>query len=118
MWIKTLKNNGFAGILADEMGLGKTLQVIGFLLSELEEAEPGENKRCLIVCPASLVFNWVSEFQKFAPNLLVKAVVGSSQEREELLQCCGEQEILVTSYDLLKRDILMYEKLSFLPGVG
>lgn len=113
LWIKTLKNNGFAGILADEMGLGKTLQVIGFLLSELEEAEPGENKRCLIVCPASLVFNWVSEFQKFAPNLLVKAVVGSSQEREELLQCCGEQEILVTSYDLLKRDILMYEKLSF-----
>lgn len=113
LWIKTLKNNGFAGILADEMGLGKTLQVIGFLLSELEETEPGENKRCLIVCPASLVYNWVSEFQKFAPNLSVTAIAGSSQEREELLRCCGEQEILVTSYDLLKRDILLYEKIPF-----
>ena len=113
LWMKTLKSNGLAGILADDMGLGKTLQVIGFLLSEIESAEPGENRRCLIVCPASLVFNWVSEFQRFTPNLLVKAVAGSSKEREELLQHCGEHEILVTSYDLLKRDISLYEKLSF-----
>ncbi len=113
LWLKTLKTNGFGGILADEMGLGKTLQVIGFLLSEMEEAEEGKNKSCLIVCPASLVFNWISEFQKFAPDLCVKAVTGNSREREEILKHCGEKDILVTSYDLLKRDILCYEAHSF-----
>ncbi|MDF2804022.1 MAG: Superfamily helicase, family, partial [Anaerocolumna sp.] len=67
LWIKTLKYNGFGGILADDMGLGKSLQVICFLLSEYLEAEKGDNRRALIVCPSSLVYNWENEIQKFAP---------------------------------------------------
>ena len=46
--------------LADDMGLGKTLQAIAFLLSEFLEAKAEDNRRCLIVAPASLVFNWNS----------------------------------------------------------
>lgn len=50
---KTLKHNQFGGILADDMGLGKTIQVIAFLWSEFQESTPGENRRALVVTPAS-----------------------------------------------------------------
>ena len=113
LWIKTLKNNGFGGILADDMGLGKTLQVIAFLESEFQEAATGENRRTLIVSPASLVFNWESEIKKFAPDLPVKLVVGTAQERRSLIQSAGEREILLTSYDLLKRDLDHYGETAF-----
>lgn len=111
LWIRTLFHNGFGGILADDMGLGKTLQVICFLLSEMEQQE--ENRRCLIVCPASLVYNWKSELERFAPALSAKMVVGNAAEREVILKQAGEKEILITSYDLLRRDAEHYEQLSF-----
>ena len=71
-WLKTLYRNGFGGILADDMGLGKTLQTIAFLLSEYLEAKAADNRRALIVTPASLVFNWKNEFSLFAPGIPVK----------------------------------------------
>ncbi len=113
LWIKTLKNNGFGGILADDMGLGKTLQVIAFLLSEYIDAAPSENKRCLIVAPASLVFNWSSEIERFAPALHVKTVTGTAAERKDVIYGAGERDILLTSYDLLRRDIDSYAGIRF-----
>lgn len=113
LWIKTLKNNGFGGILADDMGLGKTLQVIAFLLSEFIDAGPHDNKRCLIVAPASLVFNWSSEIERFAPALCTRIVTGTADERKHIIQESGERDILLTSYDLLKRDIDSYAGLRF-----
>lgn len=113
LWMKTLKNNGFGGILADDMGLGKTLQVITFLESEFQEAGEGENRRTLVVTPASLVFNWNSELQKFAPDLPVKMVVGTAQERRSVIEHAGERDILLTSYDLLKRDSDCYGEMVF-----
>lgn len=110
-WMKTLCCNGFGGILADDMGLGKTLQVICFLQSEFEKHE--EKRRCLIVCPASLVYNWKREFEKFAPDLPVRMVVGSAAERCQILKAEREDGILITSYDLLRRDMEYYEPLSF-----
>ena len=110
VWLKTLDSYGFGGILADDMGLGKTIQVIALL----EDAyQTGEQSPSLIVCPASLVYNWEHEIVRFAPDLKVLSIVGSSAEREEALAgireaSCGYQ-VLVTSYDLLKRDIGSYE---------
>ena len=66
-WMRTLAGVGFSGILADDMGLGKTLQMISVLLADkLENAAPHTS---LIVCPASLVYNWQEELQRFAPEL-------------------------------------------------
>ncbi len=113
LWIKTLKNNGFGGILADDMGLGKTLQVITFLLSEYEGLPNNICGRTLIVAPASLVFNWKNEMEHFAPQLSVKMIVGTAEERARMIQSVGEREILLTSYDLLKRDISSYKGISF-----
>lgn len=111
LWLKTLKHNGFGGILADDMGLGKTLQVITFLRSEYEE-----NPKCgkiLIVTPASLVFNWYEEFQKFAPELKTNMILGSAAQRHQMICELSEGEIAITSYDLLKRDIKVYEDVIF-----
>lgn len=125
LWIKTLNYNGFGGILADDMGLGKTLQVIAFLLSEFLERrntvieniavkETGKLQRnTLIVAPASLVYNWSSEIQRFAPELTAKMVTGTAAERRQILAEADSEDILLTSYDLLKRDISEYEGYKF-----
>ena len=105
-WLRTLKACGFGGILADEMGLGKTLQIIALLLSAKLEGEIGTS---LIVCPASLVYNWAEEFRRFAPLLSVCPVEGSQQERQQVIEHCGRWDVLISSYDHLKRDIALYE---------
>ena len=113
-WLKTLEHYGFGGILADDMGLGKTLQMISVLLSAKECAkERGEAGTALIISPASLVYNWNQEFARFAPELKVTMVVGSQQDRAEIIHNYQNSDVLVTSYDLLKRDIAEYEGASF-----
>ena len=111
-WMKTLDSLGFGGILADDMGLGKTVQVIALLLDERERA--GEEKLpSLIVCPASLVYNWESEMEKFAPALKVLLVTGNAAERREAVSRAASCDVLVTSYDLLRRDLELYRELEF-----
>ena len=112
-WIKTLKHNQFGGILADDMGLGKTLQVLTFLWSEFQKSAPGENRRVLVITPASLVFNWMNEIERFAPGLPATVVTGDLKERKALIKNAGEREVLITSYDLLKRDLKAYRNLDF-----
>lgn len=109
-WLKTLKANGFGGILADDMGLGKTLQVIALLVSE-------RIGRAIIISPASLVFNWNSELERFAPDLIVYMVIGSADQRKEIIENAEENAILLTSYDLLKRDIDIYKEMHFVHSV-
>lgn len=109
-WLKTLHSYGFGGILADDMGLGKTIQVIALLL---DAAIGIQNKPSLIVCPASLVYNWENELHSFAPQLRVLTVAGSAKEREEQLGQIEDYNVVVTSYDLLKRDISVYQHKSF-----
>lgn len=109
-WMSTLASLGFGGILADDMGLGKTLQVIAFLLSQHEAGCPEPS---LVVCPASLVYNWKAEFERFAPNLAVAIVAGAPEERRSRIQAARSYDVLVTSYELLKRDIELYGRHHF-----
>ena len=105
-WLRTLENMHFGGILADDMGLGKTLQTIAVLLSARLEGRGG---RTLIVAPASLVFNWGEEIRRFAPQLEFCLVTGSQEERRRKIEAWKSFDVLITSYDLLKRDIPCYE---------
>ena len=109
-WLRTVGNSGFGGILADDMGLGKTLQMISVLLAEKQE---GCTDTALIVCPASLVFNWASELDKFAPELKYLVIVGAQKERAELIKRYRDYDVVITSYDLIKRDITHYEDCAF-----
>ncbi len=109
-WMRTLAAAHFGGILADDMGLGKTLETISVLLAEKERGELGT---ALIVCPASLVFNWQMEFDKWAPSIKTVCVVGAPDEREMIVNSYRKYDVLITSYDLLRRDIDNYEEKEF-----
>ena len=108
-WLKSLDAYGFGGILADEMGLGKTIQIIALLLDEKKRS----GGVSLIVCPASLVYNWENEIHTFAPELTVQTMAGNQAEREEMLKRLQNEnfagvDVIITSYDLLKRDLGYY----------
>lgn len=112
-WIHMLKQCGFGGILADDMGLGKTLQVLAFLLSEKERGKKGDELRTLIICPASLVFNWEKEIRTFTPALTACVISGTASARKELIAEELNADVWITSYDLLKRDIALYKDIRF-----
>lgn len=115
LWLKTLRENGFGGILADDMGLGKTLQVISLLLSEQESCDAGERERglSLVVCPASLIYNWQKEMKRFAPSLHAVVVTGLAEERKRTIRRLKAGDVVITSYDLLKRDTELYQDMTF-----
>uniref|UniRef100_UPI00198199AD DEAD/DEAH box helicase n=1 Tax=Adlercreutzia sp. ZJ242 TaxID=2709409 RepID=UPI00198199AD len=106
-WMSALADLGFGGILADEMGLGKSVQLISFLLARATEARAAGPS--LIVCPASLVYNWLAEFAAFAPDLSVRAVEGPRRERAAIRAERGV-DVLVTSYDLARIDVRELEQ--------
>ena len=124
-WMRTLARYHFGGILADDMGLGKTLQVIALLTAfyqEKTEQKAAGNEGSgselplpsLIVCPASLVYNWGQEFARFSPEIRVLLIAGTAKERQEQLEEQMRMEAsegaqgIITSYDLLKRDRAAY----------
>lgn len=109
-WLMTLDHYGFGGILADEMGLGKTLQAIA-MMSTVLGSEKGS--LALVVCPASLVYNWQEEIKRYAPDLMSVAIAGTAKERESLISKEADGNVWITSYDLLKRDISLYEDIRF-----
>jgi len=111
-WLHFLRANGFGGILADEMGLGKTLQTLVFLDS-LRNGIPDASaaKPHLIVCPTSLVFNWVAEAKKFTPQL--KVLVLHGPERHARFGEIATSNMVVTSYALIRRDAEKYRGLEF-----
>lgn len=108
MWLKTLSEYGLGGILADDMGLGKTLQIIALLLSE-----DNENLSSIVICPTSLIYNWINEVEKFAPTITTMAVTGPKSQREEMIKNTNGFKLIITSYDLLKRDISLYSNMKF-----
>lgn len=110
-WLKTLDAYHFGGILADDMGLGKTLQVISVILAAKEEKQEGTS---LIISPASLVYNWQEEFTRFAPEINTVVLSGTQSARAAILKDYQNYDVLITSYDLLKRDIGEYEDKQFL----
>ena len=109
-WLRTLDGYGMGGILADDMGLGKTVQVLSYLLAMKQN---GQTLPSLIVCPASLVLNWAEECQKFTPELSCVVVDGDAAHRAELAESWPAADLVVTSYDLLRRDEALYEGQEF-----
>lgn len=110
-WLKMLAKYGFGGILADDMGLGKTLQTITFILLEIEEEKA--EKPFLILAPASLIYNWAHEFEKFAPQLKTVVVTGSAAERKKLIAEGEKAQIIITSYPSFRQDAEIYEQILF-----
>lgn len=104
-WLGMLERLGCGGILADDMGLGKTLQAIAHIAACKEAGDGGPT---LVVAPASLVYNWMGELARFAPELDTVAVVGPKGRRAGAIGKAADCDVLVTSYDLMKRDVELY----------
>jgi superfamily II DNA or RNA helicase len=114
-WLDFLRRFGMGGILADDMGLGKTIQVLAMLDDRYHRAEGGAADAAggaqdagvklpptLIVVPRSVVFNWLDEAARFTPRLRVQAYTGA--DRHALRAAFAEQDVIVTSYGLMRRD--------------
>jgi SNF2 family DNA or RNA helicase len=118
-------------LLADDMGLGKTLQALAFCAwlkneelrtKNLElprrHAEATDSARsklydlssklpqALVVCPTSLVTNWLREAARFTPWLRTLDLTGP--DRAEKFGRRNEYDLLVTSYAILRRDVELY----------
>ncbi|GGI24284.1 DEAD/DEAH box helicase [Pedobacter mendelii] len=95
-----LDDFNFGSILADDMGLGKTIQILAFILTQREKVKHNVN---LVVVPASLIFNWKAEVEKFAPSIKVKTIYGA--ERVKNIDDFNQFEIILTSYGTLLSDV-------------
>ncbi|TAD82064.1 MAG: DEAD/DEAH box helicase, partial [Bacteroidetes bacterium] len=80
-WLRLLAEVGGSACLADDMGLGKTLQTISFLVYRLQQQPTAQH---LVVCPASLMYNWQQELQKFAPTVQSHIYHGPSRQPQSL----------------------------------
>ncbi|MGL4761906.1 MAG: DEAD/DEAH box helicase [Sarcina sp.] len=112
-WFKKLDFLGLSGILADDMGLGKTLQTISFIASKIEE---NNKSKTLIIAPTSLVYNWLSEFNKFTEGDFCTLNIGAKQERTKVLKefmILDGKNVIITTYGLIKRDLDLYKSEKF-----
>ncbi len=107
-WLQTLEKYNLGGILADDMGLGKTIQVIALLQKYNEETENALPS--IVIAPSSLTLNWKNEVNKFAPTLNTLVINGNLELRKEKIKNIKKYNLIITSYDLLKRDLELYEK--------
>lgn len=105
-WLSFLRDYGLGGILADDMGLGKTLQTLSLLLALKQRGELTEP--ALIVCPTSLLGNWLAEAAKFTPQLRVQLIHGN--KRQPLFNTLADYDVLVTTYPLVVRDHKYYQQ--------
>ncbi len=110
-WLSLLDKYEFGGILADDMGLGKTIQILSVLIMSKKQEKP--SKASLVIAPSSLTLNWKSQAEKFAKDLNILIINGVAEERKQKITQIKDYDLVITSYDLLKRDIEEYEALDY-----
>ena len=120
-WLKILDDYKFGGILADDMGLGKTIQMLSVIVDYVQnfnqndrilgqEQIEREKKASLVVSPSSLTLNWQNEATKFTNELKTMVIRGTLSERKRQIEEIDNYDLIITSYDLLKRDIELYKQ--------
>ena len=107
-WLCSMYDEGIGGLLGDQMGLGKTIQLIALALYSLAG---GTNKKVLIVAPSSLIGNWEREFLKCSPE--TKVYIHAGTNRIFSTKGFDNHQIILTSYDVLIRDIDLLEPVNW-----
>lgn len=112
-WLVSLYNNNLNGILADEMGLGKTIQTIALVTYLMERKKV--NGPYLIIVPLSTLSNWVLEFEKWAPSVVVVSYKGSPGGRRAIQNNMRATKfnVLLTTYEYVIKDKAVLAKLQF-----
>lgn len=104
-WLWTNVSKGFGVCMADDMGLGKTIQIISLILKMKEEGNL--KKPVLVICPTTLMGNWMKELQMFAPSL--DAVIYHGAER----QLDVKHDVILTTYAIMRIDVEELKKQSW-----
>ena len=104
-WLYTNTIKGFGTCIADDMGLGKTIQVISLILKLKEENRI--KGQTLVVCPTTLLGNWVKELHGFAPSLNVSVYHGPERKLDD------KADVIVTTFAVLRIDIEDIKKKSW-----
>ena len=112
-WLKTLDKYKFGGILADDMGLGKTVQMLSVIVDYLQHVNKEERKTSIVISPSSLALNWQNEAAKFTGQLKTIVINGTLAERKRKIAEMEQYDLVITSYDLLKRDIELYKEKNY-----
>ena len=102
-WLYSNADKGLGSCLADDMGLGKTIQAITLILKLKEEKKL--DHPALVICPTTLVGNWLKECNKFAPSL--KALTYHGPERQLIT---AHADLVITTYGLLRREVEKFKK--------
>jgi len=113
-WLSFLREYGLAGILADDMGLGKTVQALALLLDHHKDGK--KKMPSLVVAPTSVVYNWLSEAERFTPKLKKALFLG--RDRGELLKTLQKDnakkpDVIFTTYGIIRRDYETLKDLQF-----
>lgn len=98
-WLNLMAELGFGACLADDMGLGKTVQMIAWL----EHYRVHHGGHALLVLPASLIGNWQSEINKFAPSLPYQVLHKSAVKSDETLELKESAFLCITTYGMVSR---------------
>ena len=102
-WLYSNTIKHFGSCIADDMGLGKTIQVIALILKMKEEKKI--SKPALVICPTTLVGNWVKECQRFAPSINVNVYHGT--ERDLTIK---NIDMIITTFGTLRNDIEKFKE--------
>ena len=132
-WLLSHYNEGTGCCLSDDMGLGKTVQTIALILKHREKAEPAakttpeaepsfftleemsgksepQPEPVLVLSPASVVFNWRNELERFAPSLRVLTYTGVPSVRQQLRESIGSADVVITTYQTMRNDIDFFKE--------
>jgi non-specific serine/threonine protein kinase len=105
-WLHFASSLRLGVCLADDMGLGKTIQVLGLLLLHKRQRGPDDPPHLLVV-PASLLSNWQSELERFAPSLTARIAHPSVMSPRELAEvgdgALAGVDLVITTYGTLVR---------------
>ncbi|CAJ2655319.1 TATA-binding protein-associated factor BTAF1 isoform X2 [Trifolium pratense] len=110
-WLAFLKRFKLHGILCDDMGLGKTLQASAIVASEIVERQTQIGNEdllpSLIICPSTLVGHWAFEIEKYIDVSVISSLqyAGSAQDRMLLRDSFCKHNVIITSYDVVRKDI-------------
>lgn len=96
-WLYTNTTKGFGSCMADDMGLGKTIQVISLILQL--KAENKLKNPAIVICPTTLIGNWMKELKMFGPSLKVSVYHGPDRKLDL------KSDIIITTFAILRIDI-------------
>lgn len=111
-WFQFLRNYNFGGCLADDMGLGKTVQTLALLQKIKEENSASQTQgTSLIIMPTSLIYNWVKEAEKFAPDLKILEYTGTLRNKDA--SKFVNFDVVFTTYGITRVDIDIIKSIYF-----